>query len=157
MTNAALKDNEPAAFAPAAGAADPARRGRVLIVEDNALNRMVATTLLKKMGVDVETAETGGIAVHMVSQNAYDLILMDVQMPGMDGLTATRLIRSRAGHGNQPVVVAFAANSEQSDRMAAKLAGLDDFVTKPINRKGLMDLLDRWKVPRDGGAAAPAA
>ena len=120
----------------------------VLVVEDNRVNRMVATTLLGKLGIAVDVAENGQIALERIAEKTYDLVLMDLQMPVMDGLTATRAIRASAHLGRQPVIVAFSANSSDEDRLAAVQAGMDDFLTKPINLSRLREVMERWHLGR---------
>ncbi|MEE8366031.1 MAG: response regulator [Gammaproteobacteria bacterium] len=120
---------------------------RILLAEDNAINLEVAVGLLSGAGLVVDTAENGREAVEMVRTNAYDLILMDVQMPEMDGLEATRLIRSMASSeatvGNIPIL-AMTANVFAEDRQACLSAGMNDFVAKPIDLNNLFSTLAKW-------------
>jgi CheY-like chemotaxis protein len=117
-----------------AGAPIPARALRVLVVEDNAVNRQLACHLLTKRGHKVVTAEDGLEAVSAVEKQDVDLVLMDVQMPRMDGLTATRTIRERertAGFPRRPIV-AMTAHAMSGDREQCLGAGMDGYITKPI-------------------------
>ena len=117
---------------------------RILIADDNSVNRMVASRLLRKLGATIDVAEDGQIAVEKCQHSSYDIILMDLQMPVMDGLAATREIRARQKEGRQPVIVAFSANSSTEDREAARESGMDDFMTKPTNSARLQEVLARW-------------
>jgi len=119
---------------------------RVLLVEDNAVNCLVGVNMLKKLGVDVETAENGREAVDKIAGQERDfaLILMDWQMPEMNGLEATRKIRaSEAGDRNIPII-ALTANALRGDREECFEAGMSDYLTKPLKMSALRDVLERW-------------
>jgi CheY-like chemotaxis protein/anti-sigma regulatory factor (Ser/Thr protein kinase) len=111
----------------------------VLLVEDNAINRMLASKLLEKMGVQVDAANDGLEAVTAVKVRDYDVILMDMQMPNMDGLTATRHIRAMPI--KQPIIIALTANAFIEDQQACQDAGMNDFLSKPIDIKRLFSAL----------------
>jgi PAS domain S-box-containing protein len=120
------------------------RRGAiVLLVEDNGINREVATEHLLSLGLSVETAEDGLEAVEKARANAYDLILMDVQMPKMDGIAATRTLLATADWKPTPIV-AMTANVFEDDRLACEAAGMSDFVAKPVDHEQLCRVLLRW-------------
>lgn len=104
---------------------------RVLLAEDNAINQKVAQQMLKKLGCVADVAHNGRETIHMICEKEYDLIFMDVQMPEVDGLEATRLIRVNSDI-SQPYIVAMTANVMQEDRDVCRTAGMDDFVAKPV-------------------------
>lgn len=125
---------------------DPSRRTsgmQVLLAEDNALNRRLASEMLNDAGLFLDMAEDGKQAVEYATNNSYDLIFMDLQMPVTDGLEATRQIRALPGHGETPIV-AMTANSSPQDRAAAHKAGMNGFLAKPIDTKHVMATLLRW-------------
>ncbi|MEM9622065.1 MAG: response regulator, partial [Pseudomonadota bacterium] len=112
----------------------------ILLVEDNPVNQRVASGLLKKLGYQAEVASNGAEAIAAVQQSTYDVVLMDVQMPEMDGLEATRLIRQMDGV-TQPRIVALTANAMAEDRTQCLQAGMDDFLTKPVRFEDLRQML----------------
>jgi len=143
--------------APAASAAaeprDGARRrlaGDVLVAEDNAVNREVVRAMLEKLGASVTVVENGEQAVALARERHFDLILMDCQMPVLDGYEATQRIRATQTGPRTPIV-AFTANAFAEDRLRCERAGMDDYIAKPATRERLLEVLSRW-LPQ----AAPA-
>ncbi|MDE2369282.1 MAG: response regulator [Burkholderiales bacterium] len=134
--------------APASGAESELRRHhrgqRVLLAEDNAINQLVAHEILVSVGLDVTIAGDGAAAVELASSEDFDLVLMDMQMPEMDGIDATRAIRA---HGGRLPIVAMTANAFESDRQACLDAGMNDHVAKPVDPARLYATLLRW-LPR---------
>jgi signal transduction histidine kinase/DNA-binding response OmpR family regulator len=122
---------------------------RILLAEDNAVNQKLALRLLSQMGYRADVAANGLEALESVKRQPYDVVLMDVQMPEMDGLEATRRIRSEGSPHGRPRVIAMTANAMQGDREACIAAGMDDYVTKPIRVDALLQALERAS-PRRG-------
>lgn len=132
---------------------------RVLIAEDNEINRMVACDLLKEEGFHVSVASNGSEAVKAVIDEPYDIILMDCQMPEMDGFEATSRIRELHDEGRickLPVIIALTANAMRGDREMCLGKGMDDYLSKPIQRHKLIAALNRWLGERPVTAPAPA-
>ena len=129
---------------------------RVLLVEDNALNQEVATALLEDAGLVVEVAENGAVALDRLVVGSYDLVLMDMQMPVMDGVSATRAIRREPQHDKLPIV-AMTANALSGDREVCLQAGMNDHLAKPIDPERLLDTLLRWIPPGQRTKPVPDA
>ncbi|MBL9199267.1 MAG: PAS domain-containing protein [Opitutaceae bacterium] len=149
--------------APVAAATDDAAVAtghplRILLAEDNPVNQRVATLMLRRMGYLADVAANGREAVAAVLGRTYDLVLMDVQMPEMDGLEATREICGRLAPANRPRIVAMTANASTSDRDQCLAAGMDDFLPKPVRQGDLKQALlaTPARVLPDSGAAATA-
>lgn len=121
-------------------------KARVLVVEDNPINQQVAMGMLRKMGLSSDSANNGQEALEKLANNRYDAVLMDVQMPLMDGLEATRILRSPkfSGESKGVPVIAMTANAMQGDRELCLDAGMDDYLSKPINVHALGDRLEQW-------------
>jgi len=119
---------------------------KVLLVEDNAVNREVAVGMLESLGCTTDTAANGRLAIEAMSCSTYDVVLMDCQMPVMDGLTATEEIRRREQSSGAPhiPIVALTANAMDGDRERCLARGMDDFLSKPFTRQQLATLLRRW-------------
>ncbi len=115
----------------------------ILLVEDNKINQKVAMATLKPFGHEVEIADNGQIAVDMLKQHNFDIILMDIQMPVMDGLTATRMIREMEGENQQSgtKIIALTANAMKEDQEKCYSAGMDDFISKPFKRQDIERIL----------------
>jgi CheY-like chemotaxis protein len=113
---------------------------RILLAEDNIVNQKVAVRLLQKEGHSVTVADSGGVVLEVLKRQAFDLILMDVQMPGMDGLEATIAIRrSEEISGDHIPIIALTAHAMPQDRDRCLSAGMDGYVTKPIRWETLKD------------------
>jgi CheY-like chemotaxis protein len=129
---------------------------RILVVEDNATNRMIATKLLENLGASVETAPDGLLGVEAATRGAFDLILMDVQMPGIDGLEAARRIRALGGAAAGVPIVALTANVLAHQRQSYLEAGMDGVVGKPISPAALLTEIARLSGTPDGEEEAVA-
>ncbi len=123
---------------------------RVLVVEDHPINQQVAVGLLASLGLRADVADDGRQAVLLVETGDYDVIFMDIQMPGMDGLEATAAIRALPGARSQVPIVAMTANAMVGDRESFLAAGMDDYIAKPIDRRRLALLLARWEQRLEG-------
>ena len=118
----------------------------VLVVEDNLINRKVAEAMLKKLGYSVDLVNNGAEAVEALHRKRYGLVLMDLQMPVMDGFEATRIIRDPDSGipGRKVPIVAMTANATREDRQRCIEAGMDDYLAKPVDRDALLSMLQRW-------------
>jgi two-component system sensor histidine kinase/response regulator len=139
--------------APEAGQQEQRETLHILIAEDNAVNQTVATRLLAKLGHSFKLAHNGEEALALLSKHSFDLVLMDIQMPEMDGLTATRKIREQesATFVHLPII-AMTAHAMTGDRELCIEAGMDGYVTKPINLQRLEDAISSaiWNERREG-------
>ena len=129
---------------------------RALLVEDNELNQEVAIEFLQMLGLAVDPAADGAIALQKVRQQRYDVVLMDMQMPVMDGLSATRAIRQLPGMQALPII-AMTANAMAQDRERCLEAGMNDHIAKPIDVQELVDKLRRWVRPGQPPAGWPGS
>jgi len=120
------------------------RQCRVLIAEDNIVNQKVAMKILGKLGYTAETINNGAEAVKALESGAYDLVLMDCQMPEMDGYQATAKIRQREMNGHRTPIIALTANAMQGDAEKCLESGMDAYITKPISPQTLAVTLDHW-------------
>jgi signal transduction histidine kinase/ligand-binding sensor domain-containing protein/DNA-binding response OmpR family regulator len=114
----------------------------ILLAEDNPVNQKLATHILGKLGYTIAVAENGLLALQALERHSYDLILMDVQMPEMDGLEATRRIRKQ--FKLQPVIIAMTANAMQGDQEECLQAGMDDYLSKPVKLDEMVKMLTKW-------------
>ncbi len=136
-------------------AEDSAATCRILLVEDNEVNRTIATKLLEKRGHVVIAVENGALAVERTASDRFDLVLMDVQMPVMDGLTATARIRTREhGTGTHLPIVAVTAHALEEDRQRCFAAGMDAYLPKPIKSSDLFATVLRYAPAAPQQAAA---
>ena len=119
-------------------------RWRVLLAEDNPVNQLVARGLLTRLGCDVDVAADGQEALRLFAAARYDLVLMDCMMPGLDGYEATAEIRRIEPAGGRTPVVAMTANAMQGDRERCLAAGMDDYLSKPVDREALARVLGAW-------------
>ena len=115
---------------------------RILVAEDNVVNQKLALRILQQMGYRADLASNGIEAVESVERQPYDVVLMDVQMPEMDGLEASRRITTKWSPAERPRIVAMTANAMQGDRELCMAAGMDDYITKPIRVDQLVEVLN---------------
>lgn len=120
---------------------------RILLVEDNAINREVALELLGDEGIDVTVAVDGRQALDLLARERFDCVLMDCQMPVMDGFAATRALREMPGLRDLPVI-AMTAKAMTGDREQALAVGMNDYISKPIDIDAVLVTLQRWILPR---------
>ena len=116
----------------------------ILVAEDNLMNQKIVGKILNKLGYEPKMTNNGKEVLEEVSNKYYDVILMDVQMPEMDGLEATKMIRVCLS--SQPVIIAMTANTLQGDREECLRAGMDDYLCKPVNLEELVNLLEKWSI-----------
>ncbi|MBU4224404.1 MAG: response regulator, partial [Chloroflexi bacterium] len=129
---------------------------RILLAEDNLINQKLAVVLLQKAGFSVDTVENGLQAIEKVQKEPYNAVLMDVQMPEMDGFEATRRIRRWEGGEKHIPIIAMTAHVLKGDRERCLEAGMDDYVSKPLEPQAFLAALDRWALPHAEGAPRPA-
>lgn len=123
----------------------PMNRSKVLVAEDNPVNQMLVTTMLRKLGCQVDLAADGQLAVEACAAVEYDLVLMDCLMPRLDGYAATRIIRkARRGSARELPIIALTANALEGDRERCLAAGMDDYLTKPLTLSALEKAIARW-------------
>lgn len=129
---------------------------RILVVEDLGFMQEFTRSMLEAIGCDVDLAGDGAEAVAAVQEADYDVVLMDVQLPGMDGITATRLIRALDGAAKSVPIIGVTATASAAQLTAFRAAGMDDHVGKPFRREDLWDAVDRWAQPPSPPADDPA-
>lgn len=127
---------------------------RVLVAEDNEVNSLVVTSMLEHNGCEVTCVENGEEAVRAVASRPFDLVFMDVQMPQMDGIQATKAIRQLPGPCRNVAIIALTASILREDAITCQSAGMNDFISKPINEKVISDALKRWVVRADAAIGA---
>ncbi len=129
---------------------------RILVVEDNVVNQMVASGILVSLGYRPEIAQNGAEALEVLARQTFDAVLMDVQMPVLDGYAATKTLREREADDSHVPVIAMTAAAIEGERERCIAAGMDEFLTKPIDRSALSQVLSRWVVQPDDPGATPA-
>ena len=153
-----------APLSPAAGVGGQQLSGKVLLVEDHPVNQKVAQKLLERLGLAVDVAENGEVALEKLREQPYAMVLMDCQMPVLDGYSATRRLREIENEQGKPrtPVIAMTAHAMSGDRERCLQAGMDDYLSKPLDRQLLEQTLTRWMpkspnpVPAPTAAATPA-
>ncbi len=143
LETVAAERAEPVSIVASAPTLPPAR-GRLLLVEDGEINQMVAVGLLSHLGWSVEVATDGFAGVKAATAEQFDAILMDVQMPGMDGYEATGRIRALEGDTRRTPIIAMTAGATDGERARCIAAGMDDFLSKPVQKQDIADMLDQW-------------
>ncbi len=123
---------------------------RILLAEDNFTNQELVVTLMRKMGYSIDAVENGRKALDIMEHNTYDIILMDVQMPVMNGIEATEAINKKYSKSERPFIIAITANAMPGDRERFIAAGMVDYLSKPIRFKDVQDLLIRWGSKKHG-------
>ncbi len=149
----------PVSHRPTASPPAPASGLRVLIAEDNPVNQKLAVLMLARLGYRAEVSGNGLEALAALRHAPYDVILMDVQMPELDGLDASRRIRAEFSAGEQPVIIAMTANARTEDRTECMAAGMDDYLPKPVRMEQLSATMGKYSAPGSpdlDGASAPA-
>ena len=129
--------------------------GTILLVEDNKVNQLVGSKVLENLGYDFTIANNGVEAVSAFRSGRYDAVLMDCQMPEMDGYEATAAIRQLEGSESHLPIIAMTAAAMDGDRERCMAAGMDDFITKPVRLEAVSTVLERWVAepePERGGA-----
>jgi len=148
-----MTERTPPSLLPTDGQPAPCR---ILVVEDSPLNQMLVTAILAQAGHRADTANNGLEALMAAQAGGYDLILMDLSMPEMDGLTATRLLRDLPGPAGRVPVVAMTADTDEADRVRCQNAGMNDHVAKPVDRVQLLETVEKWlRASTAPAAAAP--
>lgn len=155
VLEAAATAKKPAAPKRIAGTENIRWRGRVLLTEDNKVNQKLAKRMLEKFGIEVDVADNGQEAVEALKANDYELVLMDCQMPVMDGYEATRQIRQLPSPKDLTPIIALTAHAMVGDREKCEQAGMNDYMTKPLRKEIFLAMLKKWL--EVGGDAAQAA
>ncbi len=141
------KTSKPALLEEEADVLARLRGARVLLAEDNAVNTKVARQILYRLGCQITSVENGKLALEAIAANAFDIVLMDVQMPEMDGLEATRRIRESGSNYRNIPVIALTANAMTGDRELCLEAGMSDYLSKPVKPADLTEMLMKWLKP----------
>lgn len=120
---------------------------RILLVEDNVVNQQVVAYMMNRLGYDIDISENGEACLQRLSKEQYDLVFMDIQMPGIDGVEATRWIRSNIEKQNQPIIIAITANVSELSREKCLEAGMEDYISKPVLMEVLISKIQNWLKP----------
>jgi Signal transduction histidine kinase len=139
-----IPDTEQEIAPPQGVVTEPHKQTRILAVDDNPANLRLVSELLKDIDVDVTSVDNGADAVKLCDSTSFDLILMDIQMPGMDGIEATKELRKRENPDHRTPVVALTAHAANEQKSKLLLAGMDDYLTKPVSENELRHIIDRW-------------
>src|ERR1700674_5777876 len=134
-----------------------AARARILLVEDHLINQRVALSQLRKLGYQGDLAPSGGAALEALGRSVYDAILMDCQMPDMDGYETTGRIRSREAGCRHTIIIAMTSHAMEGDRRKCLDAGMDDYLAKPVTLRQLGLMLERWLAAAVATASASAS
>ena len=126
----------------------------MLVAEDNPVNQRVAVRMLERLGLGADVAADGAEAVQSFGRQPYAAVLMDCQMPELDGFEATARIRAREGTGRHTPIIAMTASAMRGDRERCLAAGMDDYVSKPVTIESLRTVLERW-LPLEAAPPAP--
>lgn len=124
------------------------RKIRILVAEDNPVNQKVVVKQLMSLGYQAEVVNNGQEAVDRLKEHEYDVVLMDCQMPIMDGYRATQEIRSFEGEGKRTTIIAITANAMPEDRQRCMDAGMDDYMSKPASREDLRKKVEQWTLDK---------
>jgi CheY-like chemotaxis protein len=122
----------------------PTESGRLLLAEDNVINQMVAIAILPKAGYEVDSVRNGAQAVQAAAEQRYDAILMDCQMPQMNGYQATAAIRLQEGVGRHTPIIALTAGAREQDRDHCLEVGMDEYLAKPLHKGPLLTMVRQW-------------
>jgi CheY-like chemotaxis protein len=129
---------------------------RVLVVDDHPINRLIALQLLKKLGVKATAVNHGGEAVQAVETENYNLVLMDCEMPTMDGYAATKAIRALPGPASSVTIIAMTAHAQEDEQARCLAHGMNDYLPKPFRLHQLQDTLTRWRSVSDDAKRGPS-
>jgi CheY-like chemotaxis protein len=116
----------------------------ILLAEDNPTNQMVAKGLMRNLGYEIDVVDNGQKVLDVVDQKFYDLILMDVQMPVLDGLQTTQKLRMKVIAPKQPIIIAMTANASEEDKQVCLFSGMNDYLSKPVTRGEIIEKIENW-------------
>lgn len=156
VTSAPVQDPDEKPVPAPTAKPDVPSKGRILVVEDNEVNQLVARSMVVKLGYEVDIVSDGSQALSSTAAVDYAAVLMDCHMPVMDGFAATRAIRARGGKGATLPVIAMTAGAMAEDREACRAAGMDDYLTKPVDMAELDQALARWVTSTAAASLPPA-